>query len=224
MSILTIIQLLLTALSPITPLTYHAGSVEEGTYITHTFKLKNSSQDTLYITALRRSCGCTVTRLLGNKKVIPPGDTLMVFVKISTRGYRGVIKKYVLLYYREKNGEENFIRFTITANVEKFFDTPSAIFFSTTNIIIDTRKPSDYNHCHILGSENINPKELIRLIKGGKLKIPQHINLYVIDYTDTSSLKLVKEIRSLGHDKTYVLKGGIKNWKRTTDKSLLLCK
>ncbi len=215
---------MLAFLSPITPLTYSHGNVEEGTYITHTFKLKNTSRDTVYIIALRRSCGCTATRIINNKRVVPPGDSIQVFVKINTRGYRGDIKKYVILYYREDGKDEEFLRLVVKAKVEKFFDTPSTVWFSTNYIIFDVREKKDYRQCHIAGSENIPPDKLINMLKAKKIAIPEHVSLYIIDYTDSQALDIVKKIRQLGYEKTYVIKGGLSAWKDDMNGSLLICK
>lgn len=225
MVIFALLQLFFAYLVPATPLTFSKGQVEEGVYIKHTFILKNPSEDTVYILALRRGCGCTEAKILDNKTVIPPNDSLKVYVKVSTRGYRGEIKKQVILYYREGNSkDQQFVRLIVKAKVIKYFESPSAVWYSTHNVIFDVRSKKDFEKCHIAGSEHINPRTLLTLFKEGKLKIPEHISVYIIGDKDQRALKIVKELKQAGFERAYVVKGGLSGWRKELNSSLLICK
>ena len=212
-------------LVPATPLTFSKGEVEEGVYIEHTFILKNPSKDTVYILALRRGCGCTETKILGNKTVIPPDDSLKVYVKVSTRGYRGEIKKHVILYYREGNSQDQqFVRLVVKAKVIKYFASPSTVWYSTHNVIFDVRSKKDFEKCHIAGSEHIKPAKLLTLFRDRKLRIPEHVNIYIIGDKDQEALKIVKELKQAGLERAYVIKGGLSGWRKELNSSLLICR
>ncbi len=223
MLIFTLLQIFLAFLVPLSSSTYNAGEVEEGTYIEHTFTLLNATKDTIYITALRRTCGCTQVEMTKNKQVLPPGDSCEVFVKISTKGYSGKIEKFVLLYYREDSTKTDFMRLTVVAYVKKFLEEPSTVFFSTQHIIIDVRNKKDFRKCHILGSEHIDKKNLIKIIRNRGLGIPANVNLYIVAKDKADGLQIVKAIKKTGHSRTFLIKGGLKGWESNLGKSLLLC-
>jgi hypothetical protein len=89
------------------------GFIPRGAKVTHNFLLKNVGNDTLRITNVRKSCGCTAAPL--RKTVLSPGDTTQLEVTFSSGSYQGPVSKAV--YVESNDPIEPFIDVTFLANV-----------------------------------------------------------------------------------------------------------
>jgi rhodanese-related sulfurtransferase len=66
---------------------YDFGTVLEGVFVTHKFILSNVGDETLTITSVRTSCGCTTTAL--SKTTLASGESVELGVNLDTAGYGG---------------------------------------------------------------------------------------------------------------------------------------
>ena len=89
------------------------GFIPRGAKVTHNFLLKNVGNDTLKITNVRKSCGCTAAPL--RKTVLPPGDTTMLEVTFNSGSYQGQVSKAV--YVESNDPIEPFLDISFLANV-----------------------------------------------------------------------------------------------------------
>jgi len=89
------------------------GFIPRGAKVTHNFLLKNVGNDTLKISNVRKSCGCTAAPL--RKTTLPPGDTTILEVTFSSGSYQGAVSKAV--YVESNDPIEPFIDVTFLANV-----------------------------------------------------------------------------------------------------------
>ncbi|MCI0330509.1 MAG: DUF1573 domain-containing protein [candidate division Zixibacteria bacterium] len=89
------------------------GYIPRGAKVTHNFVLKNVGNDTLKITNVRKSCGCTAAPL--KKDVLFPGDTTELAVTFSSGAYQGPVSKAV--YVESNDPIEPFIDITFNATV-----------------------------------------------------------------------------------------------------------
>ncbi|MGE5692640.1 MAG: DUF1573 domain-containing protein [Candidatus Zixiibacteriota bacterium] len=89
------------------------GFIPRGAKVTHNYILKNVGTDTLKITNVRKSCGCTAAPL--RKTVLPPGDTTQLEVTFSSGSYQGPVSKAV--YVESNDPIEPFMDITFQANV-----------------------------------------------------------------------------------------------------------
>lgn len=69
------------------------GSVPKGYTVYHNFALRNVGTDTLIITRVKPTCGCTAAPLSADH--IAPGDTAEIAVSFKTAKLEGRVKKYV---------------------------------------------------------------------------------------------------------------------------------
>lgn len=67
------------------------GDVKQGQKVTHTFKYKNTGNDTLKISNVISSCGCTVPKEY--EKIVPPGGSASITVVFDSTGKMGVVNK-----------------------------------------------------------------------------------------------------------------------------------
>ncbi len=91
------------------------GRVKEGELLTHNFKLKNESRETLNIKDVNTSCGCTVSKV--KEKVLSPGQSTVIEVRFNSKGYSGHTQQYI--YVHTDSLDNSIIRFIIKAEVIK---------------------------------------------------------------------------------------------------------
>lgn len=75
---------------------HNFGDLREGQVVSHDFIIKNIGTDTLVISNVRSSCGCTVAKLKVDK--LAPGDSATVTVTFNTHNRKGPQTKYVYIY------------------------------------------------------------------------------------------------------------------------------
>jgi len=72
---------------------WNFGAIPKDCVITHDFKFYNSGSDTLVITKIQPTCGCTTVPLESN--MIAPGDTSEFAVKVNTKKLHGLLRKFI---------------------------------------------------------------------------------------------------------------------------------
>jgi hypothetical protein len=73
--------------------TFDFGSVPRGALVVHSFKFTNSGTDTLEITSVRPTCGCTTAPLSSNK--IAPGAEATIKANFNSKNITGRVVKYI---------------------------------------------------------------------------------------------------------------------------------
>ncbi|HOJ38109.1 MAG TPA: DUF1573 domain-containing protein [Ignavibacteriales bacterium] len=89
------------------------GKVQQGTVLTHTFKIYNIGSEDLEIEQIKASCGCTDFELGNN--VIEPGKSTELKIKLSTDGYSGYVKKSFWIFSNDPIDKELILY--INANI-----------------------------------------------------------------------------------------------------------
>ncbi len=89
------------------------GFIPRGAKVTHKYLLRNVGTDTLRITQVRKSCGCTYAPL--GKDVLAPGDTTNLEVTFNSGSYQGATSKAV--YIESNDPIQPFMDITFAANV-----------------------------------------------------------------------------------------------------------
>lgn len=93
----------------------------EGDIVRHDFPFRNDGDDTLIITNVRASCGCTMSGALPNE--VGPGETGAIFAQFNSSGKRGRITKSIF----------------VTTNAE---DSAELILTLEINVLPETARPS----------------------------------------------------------------------------------
>ena len=92
---------------------YVFGTVEEGIQIPHLFKIQNMGGETLRITNVHTSCGCTVLNLASQQ--VSPGQSTDLQVTMDTSLKRGMINK--IIEVTSNDPKTPLLKLSITANV-----------------------------------------------------------------------------------------------------------
>jgi hypothetical protein len=88
------------------------GSVPRGPTLTHSFRLKNSTDRTVRISGVRVSCGCVSAVALTNE--LAPGQSTAVQANMDTRRFTGVKSVTVYVQFDQPQWEE--VRLWVQAN------------------------------------------------------------------------------------------------------------
>lgn len=95
------------------PYDWDFGQVRQGEILQHTFILKNDSPETLKIKEVHTSCGCTLSEI--KKKILSPGESTELEVKLNTKDYSGSLQQYI--YVHTDNLDNPILKFIIKAEV-----------------------------------------------------------------------------------------------------------
>ena len=96
-------------------LVYKFGEVDEGEEVSYTFTFINSGTDTLVITNVKPTCGCTVPG--DYTKEVEPGKTGEIPVVFHSKGFQGGISKTIRVETNIPNSEPIGIRLEGTVKV-----------------------------------------------------------------------------------------------------------
>ena len=69
------------------------GSIPLDAIVTHDFPIKNEGTDTLVITSIKPTCGCTTAPMESNR--IAPGETENLHVQLNTKKLNGLVRKFI---------------------------------------------------------------------------------------------------------------------------------
>ncbi len=69
------------------------GSIPKGSVVTHDFIFRNTGTDTLVITKVKPTCGCTTAPLSSDR--IAPGESTNLSVSLNTKKLQGLVRKYI---------------------------------------------------------------------------------------------------------------------------------
>lgn len=75
--------------------TKNFGRVKQGEVLAHEFVFTNAGDATLHILKVTTSCGCAAA--LASEEKVAPGKEGKISVKFDTRGYGGVVSKYIFV-------------------------------------------------------------------------------------------------------------------------------
>ena len=104
---------------------FDAGVVAKGDAVSHTFQVRNSGAEVLFLREVQPACGCTVAKF---DPEIPPGGTGTVHVVLDTTNFEGPISKPVTVLSSDPTNPS--VRLTIKAQVRSLVAvTPSWLRF-----------------------------------------------------------------------------------------------
>jgi hypothetical protein len=94
------------------------GELDAGKSVELTFKFKNAGNETLIITNINSSCGCTVPRI--EKKEFRPGETGVIPIKFNSRGLKGKIVKTITIVTNDRDNEYTTLKIKGTVTLKNF--------------------------------------------------------------------------------------------------------
>lgn len=92
---------------------YDFGDINEGEIVAHDFVIFNRGTDTLKISRVKASCGCTAVK--PTKTALIPEDSTTVTVKFNSQNRRGAQRKFVYIFSNDPDTPQ--LRLVFKANV-----------------------------------------------------------------------------------------------------------
>lgn len=185
---------------------YDFGTVLEGVFVTHKFLLSNVGDESLTITRVRTSCGCTTTALA--KTTLAPGESVELEANLDTAHYGGTISKSI---YVESNDPEN-ARLTLRLTGVVTRPQPYHISISDLNylfyLLIDIRSPESYAAGHLMGAINIPYAEL----SDWTSRFPHGVLIILYDQNGMLGDQAAQALIDEGFPDAKSLMGGFDEW------------
>jgi hypothetical protein len=75
--------------------TWDFGSIPRGAIVLHAFKFRNIGQDSLMITNVKPTCGCTTAPL--SDSTVAPGETADIMATFNTKNFNGRVTKQIFV-------------------------------------------------------------------------------------------------------------------------------
>ncbi|RPH36721.1 DUF1573 domain-containing protein [bacterium] len=110
---------------------FDLGSVYRGAMAERYITLKNSGTDTLLISRVDVSCGCTGTMVSNDH--IAPGDTGGLLITFNSKNFRGAVHKTVTVNSNDPSQPQALIQFEGTV-VEDVVVTPEYLWFQDAEV------------------------------------------------------------------------------------------
>ncbi|MGA2625009.1 MAG: DUF1573 domain-containing protein [Bacteroidota bacterium] len=112
--------------------TFDFGKVEEGNTVTKTLTLKNTGSDSLIISNVSTSCGCTVAK--SSARNLAPGDSAALTIAFYTKDVVGTsVKRQV--FVRSNDSTQSTVTITMVATILRFIETePKYINFGAVSL------------------------------------------------------------------------------------------
>ena len=104
---------------------YDLGKIYRGDIAEHIFVISNQGDDTLRISNVRTSCGCTAAML--NKKALAPHEKAELKASFDSGRFKGEVKKMISVYSNDQNSPvlTLYLLAEVTVNLEV---TPSQVY------------------------------------------------------------------------------------------------
>ena len=116
---------------------FSLGTVYRGAVVDHEVTIRNSGRDTLAISRVDVSCGCTGTLLTSDR--IGPGATGKLGITFNSRNFRGAVHKTVTVNSNAANSPQLLIEFDGTV-VEEMTIQPEYLWFQDADVGKKSRK------------------------------------------------------------------------------------
>lgn len=110
---------------------FDLGSVYRGTMAERRIVLKNSGTDTLIISRVDVSCGCTGTMVSNDH--IAPGDTGTLLITFNSKNFRGPVHKTLTVNSNDPGQPQALVQFEGTV-VEDVVVTPEYLWFQDAEV------------------------------------------------------------------------------------------
>lgn len=100
------------------------GTVIQGTTLTYSFKFRNAGKNTIAITRVGSSCGCTVAQV--SPRIILPGKVGQLTASFDSSDFSGPVTKEVFVYTNNDNQPAYTLSLSGTV-IEEFVATPAQL-------------------------------------------------------------------------------------------------
>ena len=188
------------------------GVIPTGTVLSHHFWLKSIGQDTVTIDTVKTGCSCAVSML--DKKVLPPGDSVLLGIQWDIKRSQGSVFRSPMIFY---NGTDEALRVHMAGTVWDYPDSARPVSAKPFRFELSRAAVKDVNQIEyrlINHSSETVPVRLISLVPPQvEMTVPDSV---VAKGTATGSITLRPEFRNEEFSTSVTLAVGDRDVKRLT--------
>lgn len=187
---------------------FNFGEVLEGIAVVHTFVLSNIGDETLLITDVQVTCGCTTTAL--EKPELAPGESVDLEVTLDTAGFSDTIAKSIRISSNDPATPLLTLLITGSLKTPQRYHIPASDLNYLFYLLIDLRVPEAYAKAHLYGAINIPFAELNLWID----RLPRGIFIVLYDQGGSDADLAAQALIENGFPEARSLLGGFNEWSR----------
>lgn len=185
---------------------YDFGSTFEGIAVDHTFVIRNTGDETLEISGVRASCGCTATELATTS--IAPGESVDLEVLVNTTGFGGTISKSITVTSNDPAMAILSLRIMGQVIKSEVHHIPASEAYYYLYLLVDLREPDAYASHHLLGAIN-SP---LGAIEEALADIPRETFVILYDKDGSTVDSAAATLKSNGFNFVHTLLRGLDGW------------
>lgn len=109
------------------------GDIPSNDKVEYYATIRNDGTDTLRITDIKTSCGCTAALLKENKNIIAPRETVQISINYDTKDMDGKVTKFIEIYSNDTANPVQKILFSAFV-IARLKIIPQNVMFNISNI------------------------------------------------------------------------------------------
>jgi rhodanese-related sulfurtransferase len=190
-------------------------TLQSNSLVSHTFVLTNVGDETLTITDVVTSCGCTTTALA--KRELAPTESVDLQATVNTTGFHGTVTRTVSVTSNDPASPVAVFQIVVT------IAEPSAPVIQAISVgdlkfvfyfLIDVRTPEEYAAGHLFGAMNIPLSEFQQNLDSWLPRLPREVRIIVYCLAGARSVQAATILVEAGLTNVLNLTGGITEWNR----------
>jgi len=188
-------------------------TLQSNSLVSHTFVLRNAGDETLTITDVFTSCGCTTTALA--KRELAPEESVDLQATVNTTGFRGTVTRTVSVTSNDPIHPTAVLQIVVTI-AESTAPVIQEISVGDLKLVfyflIDVRTAEEYATGHLFGAMNIPLSEFQQNLDSWLPRLPREVPVIVYGTASANGLEAGTLLVGAGFSNVLNLTGGIAEW------------
>ncbi|MCD5415946.1 DUF1573 domain-containing protein [Candidatus Bipolaricaulota bacterium] len=184
------------------------GSVVRGTFVTHTFLLRNTGTGTLTIRRMWGPCPCATAA--PSSATLAPGESVELVMIVDTARFLGGVSQRVLVESNDPHQPRLTLRMTGRTTPSQPYHIAIGDLKPLFYLLIDLREPEAHAAGHLLGAINIPYVELA----GWLTRLPRGVLIILYDQDGSLGDRAARMMNARGFPDAMSLLGGFAGWVR----------
>jgi rhodanese-related sulfurtransferase len=197
-------------------------TLQSNSLVSHTFVLTNAGDETLTITDVFTSCGCTTAALA--KRDLAPQESVDLTATVNTAGFRGTVTRTVSVTSNDPVNPVAVFQIVVTI-AESMAPVIQKISVADLKLVfyflIDVRTPEEYAASHLFGAMNIPLSEFQQNLDSWLPRLPREVPIILYCLAGARSLQAATILVEAGLTNVLNLTGGITEWNRVNGEGYL---
>jgi rhodanese-related sulfurtransferase len=197
-------------------------SLQSNSLVSHTFVLRNVGDETLTITNVFTSCGCTTTALA--KRELAPEESVDLQATVNTAGFRGTVTRTVSVTSNDPIHPTTVFQIVVTI-AESTAPVIQEISVGDLKLVfyflIDVRTAEEYATGHLFGAMNIPLSEFQQNLDSWLPRLPREVPIILYCLVGGRSAQAATILVEVGLTNVLNLTGGTTEWNRVNGEGYL---